>query len=381
MQLLELPNEILARIIMFHDTASPFDVGLLEKPKSGLGPRETDDGIRLTSVPAGSNRQNTLKNVTLTCRLLRALALPVLFKHAVLDPLLLSDFLAFLKKHSLSHQVSSLVVHVSGHYNHIHPAWWARLLNEVPATRFSVVAPPEVFAELASVHSWSNDAWAFDMPLQVLRFDQSPEAARTKIDYDNLPNFLVGRPWERMVYNEGSSLSAYTTYEFFLRRTPSLLTALHFSSSAAGETLFANLLHFDFIAIFPFYNHVDEVLKCIRKMKRLQRLFVKLCPEPGSTAFNDEMEVAGGALDVHDPWNECETSWMLIAHTVLFLTVEGELQELQMDDVKIEGLRQNLETALNDRLHERWRYPEQGSGTWRRNISEGQGAPCERVPA
>ncbi|EXJ54634.1 hypothetical protein A1O7_09975 [Cladophialophora yegresii CBS 114405] len=372
MLLLELPNEILARIVTFHDTASPFDVGLLEKPKSALGPRETSDGIRLMSVPAGSNRQNALKNLSLTCRLIRAVALPVLFKHAVLHPLLLSDFLAFLKEHSLAHYVLSVVVHVSGHYNHIHPAWWARLLNEVPATRFSVIAPPEVFAELASIHSWSNDAWAFDMPVQVLRFDQSLEAARTKIDYDDLPNFLVGRPWECMVYNEGSSLSAYTTYEFFLRRTPSLLTALHFNSSAAGDALFANLLHFDFIAIFPFYNHVDEVLKCIRKMKRLRRLFVKLCPEPGSTAFDDEMEVAGGALDVHDPWNECETSWMLIAHTVLFLTVEGELQVLHMDDVKVEGLRRNLETALNDRLHERWRYLEQGSGIWHRSLGAGQ---------
>ncbi|KAJ9614581.1 hypothetical protein H2200_002718 [Cladophialophora chaetospira] len=374
MQLLELPNEILERIISFHDTESPFDIGLLEKPKSALAPQECgDDGIRLMSIPPTANKQYPLKVLTLTCRLIRSLTLPILFKHAVLHPLLLSDFLSFLKKHNLPHRVSSLVAHLSGHYNHVHPAWWARLLNEVPATSLGIVAPPEVFAELAGIHSWSNDAWAFDMPLQILRFDQSLDAARTRIDYDDLPNFLLARPWENMLYNEGSSLSAYTTYEFFLRRTPSLLTALHFNSSAAGDSLFANLLGFSFVAIFPFYNHVDEVLKCIRKMKKLQRLLIKLCPQPDSTAFHDEMEIAGGALDVHDPWNECETSWMLIAHTVLFLTVEGDLGELHMDDVQIEGVRDNLEHSLNERLHERWRYQEQGSGIWRKIFQEDKG--------
>jgi hypothetical protein len=364
MHLLDLPNEILARIIGFLDTPSPSDLGLLEKPKSSLTPQEFDEGIQLMSLSAASDRQNALKNLTLTCRLIRSLTLPVLFKHAVFSPLRLGDFLEFLKTHKLTQQVASLVAHLPGHYNHVHPAWWARLLNEVPATRLTVVAAPEVLTELAGIHSWTDDAWAFDMPFQVLRLDQSPGAARSRIDYDNLPNFLTARPWEAMVYNEGSSLSAYTTYEFFLRKTPSLLTALHFNHSAAGAAMFATLLSFDFVAIFPFYNHVDEVLKCIRQMSRLQRLMIKLCPEPGSTTFNDELEAAGGALDIHDPWSECETSWMLIAHTVLFLTMEGELRELYMDDVRVDGVRASLESSLNERLQERWRYPDDRPGVW-----------------
>lgn len=372
MRLLYLPNEILARIIAFVETPSPFDsTTLLEKPKSALTPQESSDGIRMLTLPAtamNSERRFALKNLSVTCRLIHTLALPALFRHAVLQPRYLTDFLTFLKKHNLSRNVTSLVAQVPGHYNHVHPAWWARLLNELPsATTLSIVAAPEVFAELAGIHSWSNDAWAFDMPLQILRLEQSRESVPSEIDYDNLPILLLARPWSNVAYNEGSSLSAYTTYEFFLRRTPSLLTALHFNNSVAGDALFAGLTRFDFIAIFPFYNHVDEVLRCIRKMTRLQTLFVKLCPEPGSTAFHDEVEIAGGAFDVHDPWNECETSWMLIAHTVLFLTSQGQLQTLLMDDVKIEGVRETLETSLNDRLHERWSYEEQGSGIWRRS--------------
>src|SRR6201999_225085 len=117
--------------------ASPSDRGLLEKPKSALTPQESDDGIQLMSLPAASNRQNPLKNLTLTCRLIRSLTLPILFKHAVFCPLRLGDFLGFLKKHKLTQQVASVVAHLRGHYSHVHPAWWARLLNEVPATRLT----------------------------------------------------------------------------------------------------------------------------------------------------------------------------------------------------------------------------------------------------
>lgn len=331
------------------------------------------------SVLEATSHVHPLKQLSLTSRFVRSLTIPLMFKHCILRPSDLDRFVSFLAEHDLVQRVSSLVVHVSGHCNHLHPAWWAQLLNAVPATRFSILASPEILTELVGVCSWSTDAWAFDMPLQILSFDQSPEAARVQIDYDNLPNFLVARPWHTMVLNEGSSLMAYTTYEFFLRRTPSLLSALHFNASGAGDALFANLLSFDFIAIFPFYNHVDEVLKCIRKMSRLRRLFVKLCPEPDSTVLRDEIEVAGGHMDVNDPWNECETSWMLIAHSVVFLTMEGALQELQMDDVKIEGLRQTLEKSLIARLQEWWTYDGEGCGLWRRRSGRMTTRP-ERPP-
>ncbi|KIX05359.1 uncharacterized protein Z518_06231 [Rhinocladiella mackenziei CBS 650.93] len=360
MKILELPNEVLSRIISFHDTASPFDESLFQKPRLSVDSDSLDTSIH------SIQRKSPLKQLSLTSRFLHSLTLPLLFKHAVLYPLRLSDFLSFIKDRNLPPRISSILVHVPGHYNHLHPAWWARLLNEIPATRLTIIGPPEVFAELAGICSWSTDAWAFDMAVQVLRFDQPVESTRSKIDYDNLPNFLVARPWTNMVVNEGSSLMAYTTYEFFLRRTPSLLTALHFNNSAAGDAMFANLVSFDFIGIFPFYNHVDEILKCIRKMKKLQKLLIKLCPEPDSTVLHDEIESAGGHLDVNDPWNECETSWVLIADTVVFLTIEGALRELRMDDVKVDGVRQMLENRLNDRLQEWWAYEAPSSGLWRR---------------
>jgi hypothetical protein len=144
---------------------------------------------------------------------------------------------------------------------------------------------------------------------------------------------------------------------------------LHYNNSAPANELFANLLSFDFVAIFPFYNHVDEVLKCVRKMTRLQRLFIRLCPNVDSFAFRDEVEMAGGALDVHDLWNESDTSWTLIAHTVRFLSMEGQLEELHMDDMRIAGVYDTIKLSLMNALYtDGWRYQLRRPGIWRRSL-------------
>ncbi|EHY60735.1 hypothetical protein ABEF92_007023 [Exophiala dermatitidis] len=367
MSLLSLPNELISRIITYLDSPSPFDTTLLHKPigwRNLKQPWQVDDP---DEAPDGTLLwQDPLKQLSLTCRLVRSLAMPTRFKYAVLRPSHLTEFLAFLTSQDLNQHVSSLVADVPGMCRSLHPAWWARLLNEVPATRFSLFGPPEVLAQITGIEALTADAWAFDMACQILQFEQYPDDARVKINYDDLPNILVARRWRHLTFNEGSSLLAYTTYEFFLRRTPSLLTALHFANSAEADMLFDNLLSFEYIAIFPFYNHVAEILMCIRKMLKLKRLMIKLCPEPGTTVLQDEIEQAGGHLDINDPWNECETSWMLIAHSVVFLTEQGSLAELQMDDVKVEAVRHTLETGLNARLQEWWTYQGEGSGLWQR---------------
>ncbi|KEF58430.1 uncharacterized protein A1O9_06356 [Exophiala aquamarina CBS 119918] len=362
MEFLELPNEVLSRIISFLDTPSPFDDNLLQKPVLERPKDEFQMQFSETEP-----RRTALKSLSSLSRLLRSLTLPFLFKHVILDPVSLSDFITFLGQNDLQQRVSSIVAVVSGHYNHVHPAWWARLLNEVPTTRLSIIAAPHILAELTAVSAWSTDAWAFDIPYQILCFDQSPESTRDKIDYEDLPNFLDARPWTSLTVNEGSSVLAYTTYEYFFRRTPSLLSALSPSGSTSGDSLFASLTAFQYVAIFPFYNHVDEVLKCIQKMTRLQKLSLKLCPDAGSTILHDEIIAAGSHLDINDPWNECETSWRLIAHHVAALTSVGVLRELHMKDVQIEGVRESLEFTLNRILKGYWTYSGERTGLWLRN--------------
>ena len=280
--LLDLPNEILSHIFTFLDSPCPSEVNFNSQPSKLL---TRSGNLHLKSISTVSER----------CR---STALPLLFAHARLDPYKLTDFLAFVRSKQLEAHIKSVVAMLQGPCNHLHPAWWARLLNRVPATSFSIICAPHVFAELASISIVDVDSWAFNMPHQVIRFRQDPETARQHISLNDLPNLLTARPWTDFSVNEGSSLKAYTTYEYFLRRTPSLMATLHLSKSAEADTMFGNLTSFSFVAIFPFYNHVDEILKSVRKMKKLQKLSLKLCPEPESTVLADEIEEAQGKSSI-----------------------------------------------------------------------------------
>jgi len=302
--------------------------------------------------------------VSMTSKRFRSIVLPRLFTHARLNPYHLSPFLSFLHTSSISHHVKSIVACLQGPCNHLHPAWWARLLNEIPAISFTIVCAPHVLAEFVSTTIVGVDSWAFNMPYQIIRFRQGRESAAQHISLRHLPNIFSARPWTDFSVNEGSSLKAYTTYEYYLRRTPSLMATLHVHQSTEADAMYTNLTSFTFTAIFPTYNHVDEILKSVRKMTNLKFLHTKLCPEPQSSVLHDEITEAHGHIDVNDPWNEFDTSYTLIAQTVIFLTVEGQLEELRVDDVKMEGIRETVEASVTQRLQQWWTYA--GNGVWRR---------------
>lgn len=128
--------------------------------------------------------------------------------------------------------------------------------------------------------------------------------------------------------------------------------------------LLSNLTHFTYTAIFPFYNHVDTILKSVRLMPRLTHFTTKVCPEPESSVVEDELALALGHIDLNDAWMEFDTVYTLVAHTVIYLGLEGVLEEFRVDDVKMEGIRENLEEVLSQRLQEWWNYA--GAGVWRR---------------
>ena len=125
---------------------------------------------------------------------------------------------------------------------------------------------------------------------------------------------------------------------------------------------------------------MERTLAVVKQMHHLCYLFLKLIPEPDSTVLHDEIEEAKGHLDVNDPWNEFDTNLALTAAACLYLSERkedecnewglprlGHLTELRIDDVKMEGMRWNIEDLVTARLHEHediyWRHIE--SGVWR----------------
>jgi hypothetical protein len=372
LQLLDLPNELISHVFRCLDSPSPFLQASLHQPNPAA--------VRVSRSP--------LKQASLLSHRLRRLALPFLFHHVSVDPSHLKSFLSFVKTNDLGAHVASVVAYLPSPCSHYHPPWWFQLLSQLPGlTCISIIAPPHIFSEVTETNTRSRDTWAFNMPLQILQLryhpsdvDSTEESSRQSgVMGDHL---LLARPWSSILVNEGSSLKAYTTWEYWLRSTPSPIYAL--SDPYRFTAFISNLRSFSLVSIFPIYGHVERALHLIKQMHHLRSLFVKLIPEPESTILSDEIEEAKGHLDVNDPWTEFDTSLALTAAACLYLSDEkaenndwdmprlGELEELRVDDVKMTGVRDSIESIVGSGLQERldlgWTY--EGDGCWRRSTKK-----------
>ncbi len=344
----DLPNELFDHVLEFLHHPCPSELNWHRRPD-------------LNTI---KSTKTYLKNLSLASRSVRASTLKRLFAHVCLDPNQSPAFLDFINQHGLAVHVKSIVAYMTEPCRLIlHPLWWARLLNAIPASTFTIICPPYVFAEFASTSIVDVDSWAFNMPYHVIRFQQSKLAAIQQTSFNDDHDLFSARPWTGFSINEGSSLKVYSQYEYFLRRTPSLLSTVLLCPSSGLTCMLSKLEKFTYTAIFPFYNHVDDVLKNIRKMSNLKHLCLRLCPEPRSSVIDDELMDAKGHIDLVDAWMEFNTSYGLVAHTVRFLCIEGSLQELQVEDVWMEGIKDGLIESLTAILDSKMIH--QGNGLWR----------------
>lgn len=345
----DLPNELFDHVLEFLHHQCPSELNWHQRPDLSI--------IKSTKTD--------LKNLSLTSKSVRALTLKRLFAHVCLDPNQSPAFLDFVDQHGLAVHVKSIVAYMTEPCRLIlHPLWWARLLNAIPALTFTIICPPFVFAEFVSTSIAEVDSWAFNMPYHAIRFQQSKMAAIRQTSFNDDHDIFSARPWTEFSINEGSSLKVYSQYEYFLRRTPSLISAVLPCPSPGLAFMLRKLEKFTYTAIFPFYNHVDDVLKNIRKMSNLKHLRFRLCPEPNSSVIEDELTETKGHIDLVDAWMEFNTSYRLVAHTVRCLCVECSLQEFQVEDVSMEGIKDGLIESLNAVLESKMVH--QGDGLWRR---------------
>lgn len=311
--LFDLPNELLYQICTLLDRSPPSQE-------------------QFTALPCFSwttSQRKDLKSISAVSKRLRCCVLPLLFRNAQFCARDLTEFLDFIDQHNLQKDVLSIVANINEPYNESHPAWYSRLLNDIRPLTLTVCCSPTTFRALAGLTEVEpSDDWAFRMPYQFLELCQAPAVAALDIAYDDpMPGLIDAKQWSSMRFNEGSSVAAYTTFEYFFKRPPSLLldmqsylknsaTALEsiqscpslesriVSSPTAIRNAIRSLREFSYVATFPFYNNFDQVLTCIREMSSLQRLFIKICSDPESGVLDEEIQAAGFHLDINDPWNE-----------------------------------------------------------------------------
>lgn len=311
----KLPTEILKHVFVHLDTAPPSQVYFDEFP----------------SFQKCITTGHSLKNVSLVSHRLRTIVLDQLFAHVRAHGEGTEELILFLRRFGLVFKVESIVIEARSSPKQTDigddPPWWYRLLDSIPATRVFFQCEPEGYRTLFNLPIRLDDSWAFKVPCQYIELSQSPDLHNHLTPCNPATGLLAARPWTELKVNEGSSLAAYTSYEYFLKEIPSLLASVEYQLGAslqlwqrfAGEdhvsdeslnTLvatagaFENLRSFSYIAIFPFYNHVDEILKCVSRMKSLRKLFVKLCPQLGSTVLEDAIQATEGHIDLNDPWSE-----------------------------------------------------------------------------
>jgi hypothetical protein len=119
------------------------------------------------------------------------------------------------------------------------------------------------------------------------------------------PLFTI-RPWTSILLNEGSSIRAYQTYEFFLRQPPSMLSALLGTGEYPNNQALipSTIVDFNYIAVFPLASHVQTLLE---NMPKLDRLFIQLTPRPSNQILQDQRAMKN--IDMADLWMERNTAY------------------------------------------------------------------------
>ena len=380
LRLQELPNELLDHVIDFLETQCPSEVNWHQTP---------DPSLRQSSC-------HDFKHLSLTSHQFRASISPRLFTNIRADVSDLTLLLPFLTTNSLTRHITSAAIHIPPSwpsdeqhfvilphitspfafttiaFTSVPPTWWSTLLSTLPAlSSLTILAPPRHLGALFGHDVPVADSWLFNMPYHALRLQRPappvlpspPTGTATGTATKPAPHL----PWPHLSLHESSFLKAYSQYEYFLRVPPSLL-----SPPPPKPYLFGHIRALTYVAIFPFYNHVDVLLASLASLPLLTSLTTRLAPHPESRIVEDEMEEAKGHIDVNDAWMEFETSYVLLGETVGRGRLEG-LREYVCLDVEVEGVRVGLEEGLRGRLGEEWVYGGEGTGRWWRGVEDGEG--------
>ncbi|KAL4916324.1 hypothetical protein BDW62DRAFT_212051 [Aspergillus aurantiobrunneus] len=356
-----LPNELLDEII-HHLSSPPPSSNRLHHPPSA----------HLTKYP---NRD--LKNLSLTCSRLLDLVRPRLFSHGCLEPKDANEYLSFVSKSELGRYVTSVVVNGNNAFDGCGGfglPWWRRFLCSLTPQRLTVIAPPSVIGELFGMKVPQEHSWAFEIPNQIVQLECDWRNCKPILASDECCSLLDCLPWSSMLFNESSSLKAYNHYEYFLYQVPSLFHRWSAWASTQSPTerprlafSLGNLTTFTYVAVFPFYNHVQLVLDAVEFMTNLRSLKIQLGPSQNNRVTELEQRCS---MDPSDPWMELATGYSLIAHAVRNLGRKSRLSSFTACDYEMESVRAEIDVILGDILCDGL-WVHDGHGTWNKRPIDG----------
>ncbi|KAJ0303239.1 hypothetical protein COL516b_006754 [Colletotrichum fioriniae] len=335
----DLPNEILSQIFSHLDRPAPSDSKLHDQPSSFMLQNLFFD--------------RDLKTTSLVCKRWRGAVLPLLFRHVVWTfdrfelPLMeetgnpaankLTNYVNTLSMFvedamgGVSDGTSSATLMETGFankasYSEDYNWLWATIFEYIDPIRLTMVASPRVLARMLSRMLFLGDAWNFSMPQHVLSLSRKDK--RTKETQAEAPvtapssqasgsdpahqkrvpcDLFTLRPWQALLLNEGSSTRVYKTYEFYLKRPPSILGALLGAEEFPNDEpmISPSIRDLSYVGIFSLSSHFNTL---VQNIPRLDRLFVQLVPRNDILSDPDEMR----NVDLADLWMERNTAYSML---------------------------------------------------------------------
>jgi len=301
-----------------------------------------------------------LKNLSRTCRVLHDHCFPCLFSALKANIQDTSNFAAFVQQHVLIENVKSLVIYsmksnnrtlINGsprNDNSFNISTWPlvlSLLDQINPRSLTFVLPPAAYEDLLPYKLALEDDWAFNISYQVLHLKQSlddTQSSSTAIP-TTTPNIFLARPWNHMTFNEGSSIPAYCTYEYFHKNTPSLLMSQQIWLFPINMS--AQITSFDLVGIFPM--DISSACTFLIGVRSLRRLRTQLAPGASNHIMDDSRSL--GKCQREDLWSEFAQCYRTLSFVIKQGQSQGtyaQLEQFVALDYATTGLRDIIDRSV-----------------------------------
>ena len=331
-----LPQEILDHIVSYLDSEPPSERHLFDRPSSRF--------FYSDLLP--------LKWISLTSRRFRKPAAKLLFKHLIMDTSRdTSKLFPILRNLEIgTNQVHSILIHnnpfadrpVSTRQIQRVLDVALEMLNPIVVT---LAVSPTQLATLMMSECRLTDAWAFQIPFQVLRLQTDERESYVR----QTPSHLMqGRPCHQVTFNEGSTVPIYSTYEYFHRQMPSwMIDPLFFRGCLCQLTVF------EFIAVFP-HTNLDRlnILSCMTSLRifRVQLAPSRPHPNPSQDDIKEAHLIQENNKDI---WMELGAFLEALAERI-----ENDWSSLPLSTVDfldyrndtLKGLDKMIDEAAHDKM-------------------------------
>ncbi|ORY17118.1 hypothetical protein BCR34DRAFT_556059 [Clohesyomyces aquaticus] len=259
---------------------------------------------------------------------------------------------------------------------------WSQIFSHLEPLRVVVAAPPTTLAGLLGTQVLSSDVWAFDMKMHYIELVQ-PRSSRA--DHTRESNcrpwdsaLVHRRPWTHLGYNEGSSITAYSTYEYHLKQSPKMLYLILLRLAKEAQDC-CNIHSFSFYAVFPFSTNLTTVIRALHKVKTLRKVQFQLAPGDENILLDARDKM--GRAQPRDLWMEWNESYKAIASFLGSYTFPNGAEFVSSDCSNL-SLADEVDRLMS-MLRERgtgWRKTELGK--WTRDLSlDGAGERSDTGPA